>query len=239
MIQATALAYLSSVFEEKIHWVLKGVEGASIIEILFSFQDLVYLFWNFYTLKSLIVILVIIITWNEYVMGASGFIWIPRVFDSIIPFALGGIEFLLIHSIFLNPQKHQIFFELLCVFWLMGFLAYWNMFGNAKKFGEQNLATFNAIRLSGKAIVYSYVWGMFFLFGSMAILIHKGLVQSENLLKFFLLSSLMLHLLFLGRANKYWKSVVELIPSRKIVRIKKAGFWKVPNVKKIFGESKK
>src|SRR6267142_166207 len=47
--------------------------------------------------------LLVIITWNEYVMGVIAFRWVPDLVDASIPFMLGASQYLLVKAISDDP----------------------------------------------------------------------------------------------------------------------------------------
>lgn len=97
---------------------------------------------------------VIVLAWNEYLMGALAFVWIPTIIDALIPFALGVTEVLLISAIADDPQTWLGF---LAIFAMAGILAYVNQYlcASAKRYQPQNDAAISAL---GRWVKATLVW---------------------------------------------------------------------------------
>jgi len=69
-------------------------------------------------------ILVIVLVWNEYRMGACMFRWVPSILDAVIPFSIGGIQAALI----LTVSNPAIWLAWLAGFYAGGIVAFENMY---------------------------------------------------------------------------------------------------------------
>jgi hypothetical protein len=74
--------------------------------------------------------LLVVVTWNEYVMGVITFRWVPDLIDSAIPFLFGVSEYLLVNRISDDPTKWVVAFM---VFSAVSFLAFQNMYSKARR----------------------------------------------------------------------------------------------------------
>src|SRR5262245_43286659 len=73
---------------------------------------------------------VIVIAWNEYMMGAITLVWIPSLTDSLIPFLMGGAQMLMVRSIGPDPAQWYLW---AAIFSLVALGAFVNMYYNAGK----------------------------------------------------------------------------------------------------------
>jgi hypothetical protein len=69
-------------------------------------------------------VLLIVMVWNEYRMGAFMFRWIPSILDAIIPFSLGGVQAALI----LTVASPVAWLSWLVTFYLVAAIAFENMY---------------------------------------------------------------------------------------------------------------
>lgn len=115
---------------------------------------------------------VILLAWNEYLMGALAFVWIPTILDAFIPFGLGVTEVLLISAIADDPQTWLGF---LTIFTTAGVIAYVNLYGNAyaRRYRQENAA---AIAALGPWWLITLVWAglSMFVFGALFWLAHSN-----------------------------------------------------------------
>lgn len=79
-------------------------------------------------------ILIIIAVWQEYMVKATAFSWVPTILDTIFPFLLGVGEFLLAAAI-LKPLAHYLL--LVCVFYGVGAFACLNYYVQAGRSTSQ------------------------------------------------------------------------------------------------------
>lgn len=74
--------------------------------------------------------LILILTWFEYIMGISIFVWLHGVLDSIIPFSLFVVEIMLIHT--MSLMNGEWYFSM-CLFCLVALFAFANMYFKASR----------------------------------------------------------------------------------------------------------
>lgn len=154
------------------------------------------------TIAIVTAFLVVITTWNEYMMGATAFRWIPRLKDAFIPFALGISEFLVIHNVFTNVYM---WCYSLAVYSFIGYLAYVNMYCSARQHPE-NTTIFG---LLGHLPIVTEVWA----FTSTIIFIFLGVICqrfSSSLAVQYIAALCSLVILggFLYRGVLYWNKIV-------------------------------
>ncbi len=154
------------------------------------------------TIAIVTAFLMVILTWNEYMMGATAFRWIPRLKDAFIPFALGISEFLVIHNIF---TKVPVWCYSLAVYCFVGYLAYVNMYCSARRDPENNVI----FGLLGPLPMVTEVWAL----SSTIIFILLGVIchrfSSSLALRYIaVLCSLVIFVAFLYRGVLYWNKIV-------------------------------
>lgn len=79
-------------------------------------------------LLSISVFMILILTWFEYYMGGTMFIWVHRLMDSIIPFTLFVAEILLIRELGSNNSN---WFYVMAFFCFGSIIAFKNMYHQA------------------------------------------------------------------------------------------------------------
>jgi hypothetical protein len=84
-------------------------------------------------IQILVCFLVIVGSWQEYMMGITIFNWIPKIEDALIPFLLGGSEFFLVQT--LGEQESVESPIVLSIYFLLGFFAMENMYRKAQSSG--------------------------------------------------------------------------------------------------------
>lgn len=146
--------------------------------------------------------LLIVITWNEYMMGATAFVWIPKIIDSFIPFLLGIFELLVCRSAVMGSTSWYFFVS---VFGLIATLAYSNMYRSAKQHAENNIV----FELLHRMPRITFIWTLchsfiFLMFGLILLYI------TSNLVTLYIIQGLSLGTLiaFLYRGVKYWNRIV-------------------------------
>jgi hypothetical protein len=72
----------------------------------------------------------IILVWQEYMVGATAFTWTPTVLDSVVPFGIGILEFLLIASV---RQGVGAFLASFAAYFGAGIVAYGNWLFHARR----------------------------------------------------------------------------------------------------------
>jgi hypothetical protein len=83
-----------------------------------------------------------IAAWNEYRMGSTIFVWVPRLADTLVPFGLALAQFSLIRTIRLHPRY---WFLSMAGFWAVAGFAFWHMYYRAGKEPEINGAALQAL----------------------------------------------------------------------------------------------
>ncbi|HEV7508975.1 MAG TPA: hypothetical protein VGS07_29130 [Thermoanaerobaculia bacterium] len=89
-----------------------------------------------------------IATWNEYRMGSTTFVWIPRLLDTLVPFGLAMIQFSLVRTIMLHPKY---WFLSVAGFWVIAGFAFWHMYCRASGEPEINGAALQALSLEKRS----------------------------------------------------------------------------------------
>jgi hypothetical protein len=83
-----------------------------------------------------------IAAWNEYRMGSTTFIWVPRLPDTLVPFGLAIAQFSLIRTIFLNPKY---WFLSVAGFWAVAAFGFWHMYYRAGREPDINGPALQAV----------------------------------------------------------------------------------------------
>jgi hypothetical protein len=87
--------------------------------------------WIAYT----ICLISIIVVWQEYMVGATAFTWTPSIFDSVVPFGLGIVEFLLIANV---KRGTEAFLVCFAIFLGVGIVGYGNWLFHARRGADLN-----------------------------------------------------------------------------------------------------
>ena len=102
---------------------------------------------------SLVTVALIAIVWQEYLIGATAFAWIPTILDTTVPFLLGIAEALVILQIRISVAR----FLGACFFLaVLGFIAYVNYVLQARRgLGDSrhNAEVFRILHISGLGLV--------------------------------------------------------------------------------------
>lgn len=175
-----------------------GVLGylASYIDVRFNQLGIVQWILIFNTF------LLLVAGWNEYMIGATAFIWVPTLADAIIPFSLGAAELYSIHFI-LNDQPQ--WFLGVGITSLVSYFAFLNMFLKAKKNPDDNKAVIHAIGIHKYISEICSLLG--FLFMCLSWLISERYASSTNVqivLSIFATSNIVV---FLARSIFYWRAI--------------------------------
>lgn len=83
---------------------------------------------NWFALLTCLVVILII--WQEYMVGSTAFAWIPTILDTITPFGLGIIEFAMI-GFAVGPTRP--FLLVMLIAFLLGMVAVANWWFHAKR----------------------------------------------------------------------------------------------------------
>jgi len=146
--------------------------------------------------------LLLVAGWNEYMMGATAFIWMPTLLDAIIPFALGAAELYSIHFI-LNDQPQ--WFLGVGITSLVSYFAFLNMFHKAKKNPDDNKAVIHSLGIHKYISEICSLLG--FLFMCVSWLISERYASSINVqivLSTFATANIVV---FLARSIFYWRAI--------------------------------
>ncbi|TYK46764.1 hypothetical protein [Actinomadura decatromicini] len=83
--------------------------------------------------------MVITIVWQEYMVGSTAFTWVPTLLDSVTPYVLGILEFLIIIR---ARESTGSFLLILMITWWSGWVSYGNYWYHARRGGELNRASY-------------------------------------------------------------------------------------------------
>lgn len=131
----------------------KGSHSSTYLTLMSIVQGVTFSFLIFYIISyferfdfycrlfSFIALVIISLTWNEYVMGVITFVWIPDLIDAFIPFLLGACEIFIIRSI----CETKLRFISLSVFSFISLIAFSNMCFKAKK-EKGNIEIYNTLK---------------------------------------------------------------------------------------------
>lgn len=107
--------------------------------------------------------LMIVLMWNEYVMGVATLRWIPNLLDALIPFAFCISEIFLCNGI----KTPVLWFLGAAIFGFVLFLAFLNMYGAARRYeiNQGMMKRLGSLRFISLAlcVLYSIISFMFFL----------------------------------------------------------------------------
>jgi hypothetical protein len=78
----------------------------------------------------------IIVVWQEYMVGATAFIWTPTVLDAVVPFGIGIVEFLLIAN---ARQSVGEFLTSFAIYLGAGVVGYTNWLFHARRGADLNI----------------------------------------------------------------------------------------------------
>jgi len=197
------LKALQSSFSSTYLTLMSIIQGAGLGYLVFVVDNGCGSFRPVNWLLSGTTFLIILAAWNEYAMGATAFVWVPRFRDSLIPFALGASELLLIRSISLD-LRYWFFAAALVSF--VALLAFLNMYGMAGREGGQNEGVLNAIKAyrwlnPAWCAICAIVFATFGLIASVP-------TSSRRRSMVLAVTSLLIILVFLGRGASDWNEVI-------------------------------
>jgi hypothetical protein len=146
--------------------------------------------------------LFIVAAWNEYMMGATAFSWIPRLRDSLVPFSLGAAELASVRG--LGSNLAGWLFSAAAV-GIVAFFAFENMYRSAAKDGGnefvlrvvQPFRGLNSAFCVGAGVVLAA-------FGIISLPLNRSNVWN---VVFASVSALLISG-FLCRASLYWKRII-------------------------------
>jgi hypothetical protein len=155
-------------------------------------------------LLILLAFILIVTVWNEYMMGATIFNWIPSLMDALIPFIIGVTEILVILSI-----EHSIRWGIISMgmFYFTAFVGFENMYRRADKAGGnyyklKHIHFYRYFTSSASAL-------MSILLLSIGIFILPKVDNNSNLHLYTLLFTMISVILMLIRAIMYWNHIVK------------------------------
>ncbi len=92
--------------------------------------DSIYDIGNEVFIRAITSLLVIIVTWNEYRMGATQFVWFPKTTDTIVPFGVAIAEFFVIRYSF---EPSNSWFYSMSFFYFTSFVGFYHMYFRAER----------------------------------------------------------------------------------------------------------
>jgi hypothetical protein len=166
--------------------------------------------------------ILIICTWNEYMMGSVALTWMPKLKDAFIPFLLGISEWIVIRNIF---SSIHLWFYSLALFCFFGWIAFYNMFRSARQYPENTFIFSSLGRLpfiteiwtlsSGVSfaffgvILYKFASGIKMNFITIPSLTTQYILISGLTVQYIMvLFSLVMYMLFLYRGILYWNRIL-------------------------------
>ena len=158
---------------------------------------------------SVTTFLMLVTTWNEYMMGSTVFRWIPRLRDSFLPFLIGISEFLVVHHTISDVSLWCYSMALFC---FVGYLAYLNMHHSARLYPE-NTPIFERL---GRLPMVTEIWAfcLAVVFSFLGIISHKfaSTVTIQYVIAFL---SVVVFGAFLYRGVRYWSRIVDTASVKK------------------------
>jgi hypothetical protein len=172
--------------------------------------------------------LMIVILWNEYMMGSNAFEWVPAIFDSIVPFALAITELFIVNSI--GDAKAWLLFMGLA--WFAGMFAFVNSYVRAY-FEPENI-NHGILGALGWHIPFSLVYCLVGVSVHVVLGLVVGLHADWAVVALSLSTAILLT--FLVRAAFYWHAVVTYFRPRELALFK-VDVWAILNV--LMGRTKR
>jgi len=187
----------------------KEVHGSTYLTLISIVQSVTFSFlmyfvinnYNFFCLVGWILafstFVVIVLVWNEYVMGIISFVWIPNLIDSALPFLLGVSEVVTVQMIANDPIW---WFFWMTITLLIGFIAFVNMYWRAwrdndekNKFAFKTLGNYVTVS-RWSCVILAIPFFIFWLF------------KFEHVI--FVIISVLLISLFFIRTVLYWRTLI-------------------------------
>jgi hypothetical protein len=119
---------------------LSIVQGVALAFLATNFPSKIC--WNAENIRFLTTFIIIVLTWNEYLMGVASLKWIPTLFDALIPFTLCMIEIFLSKRIADPPKWYFGMF----LFTLGSTIAFMNMYIQAWRHKAKNKKMLRRLR---------------------------------------------------------------------------------------------
>lgn len=153
-------------------------------------------------LISLSTFLVIIIVWNECMIGSTTLRYIPRLTDSSLPFLIGLTEFLIIYHIF---SVLHLWFYSIAASTFVGFFSYLNIFSSAMK-DPANRSIFQSLgNWPTMTEMFCYISTIIFIFFGVISYIYSLRMNVHYL---FVCITISMQVVFFYRGIKYWELTI-------------------------------
>jgi hypothetical protein len=160
-------------------------------------------------LISLSTFLVIIIIWNEYMIGSTTLRYIPRLTDSSLPFLIGLTEFLIIYHVF---SVLHLWFYSLAASTFVGFFSYLNVFSSAMKDPENEPIFQRLGNWPTMTEMFCYISTIIFIIFGVISYIYSLRINVHYLLVCITIS---MQVAFFYRGVKYWELTMDKTQNRK------------------------
>jgi hypothetical protein len=160
-------------------------------------------------LISLSTFLVIIIVWNEYMIGSTTLRYIPKLTNSSLPFLMGLAEFLIIYHIF---SVLHLWFYSLAASTFVGFFSYLNVFSIAMKDPENDCIFQRLGNWPTMTEMFCYVSTIIFIIFGVISYVYSIRIYVHYLLVCITIS---MQVAFFYRGIKYWELTINKPQSRK------------------------
>jgi len=153
-------------------------------------------------LISLSTFLVIIIIWNEYMIGSTTLRYIPRLTESSLPFLVGFTEFLIIFHIF---SVLHLWFYSLAASTFVGFFSYLNVFSSAMKDPENGPIFQRLGNWPTMTEMFCYISTIIFIIFGVISYIYSLRINVHYLLVCIVI---LMQVAFFYRGIKYWELTI-------------------------------
>jgi len=152
--------------------------------------------------------LVVVSSWNEYVMGSSTFRWIPNLLDSFLPFLLGASEFLMVRSL---ARAGASWYFWLAVFCLVGFVAFLHQYRTARHLPDNDpvLAALGRWPRASEALLVATA-----AFAVLAGVIDNALPRDSAGRNLVAAAAVVATLAYYIRTVLYWRRITQYVPAR-------------------------
>jgi hypothetical protein len=148
--------------------------------------------------------LIIVSAWHEYMVGATAFRWIPQLWDSAIPFALGASEIAMIRSLADERDLAQ-WFMAAAVVAVIAAVALFNMYVNVTRGQTEPPPSGRVCWHMRLALALSMcVAGVFVASAGLLSQVHSNAIESAVAAM-----ALGLVIVFLTRSVPYWKTLLD------------------------------
>ncbi len=153
--------------------------------------------------------LVIVMNWNEYVMGSTTFRWVPTVVDSFLPFLIGASEFLMVRSLTRDGAGWYFWLAAFCLLGCAGFI---NQYRKARRLPD-NDAVFAAL---GRWTLSSEIMMLIICGLALAIgVIDSSLPVNSPTRTSLAVAALAGTIAYLVRTVFYWRRITRHMPAKR------------------------